>query len=274
MSRPTDSSQLTRLVQEVLASSKYQHVYPDFIAAVAVQELGKRRNFKEALKATKNKLHQVSGVYFERREDQALWLAMLQSALQADNQPALQQVCREIMGYHASTRERLAILEQLYTTIFALLPAVTSVIDIACGLNPLAIPWMNLAPGTRYYAYDVQQDLIDFLTGYLSLLPLVEGQAHACDIVQSCPKQAVDVAFVLKTLPCLEQIEKQAGRQLLRSLNARFIVVSFPVSSLGGRNKGMAGFYEAHFSELVADTSWEVQRLEFMTELVFVVKKL
>ncbi len=272
MSKPGDPLPLERLVQEVLASAKYRHICPEFVSAIGMQELGKRRNFKEALKATKNKLHQVSGVYFEHPEASTRWLAELGSALQSGDPAALQSTCRAIMGHHASTRERLAILDQFYTTIFAALPPITSVIDIACGLHPLALPWMNLPPGTRYYAYDVQRDLADFLAGYLALLP-IQGLAQACDVLQFCPSQQVDVAFVLKTLPCLEQIEKRAGQRLLHALNAHYIIVSFPVSSLGGHNKGMAAFYETHFSSLIANTSWEVQRFEFATELVFVVKK-
>lgn len=272
MSKPGDQLQLERLVQEVLASAKYRQISPEFISSVGMQELGKRRNFKEALKATKNKLHQVSGVYFEHAEDPAHWLAELRSALASGDQEMRQSTCRTIMSHHASTRERAPILDEFYATIFAALPPITSIIDIACGLHPLAIPWMNLAPGTHYYTYDVQRDLTDFLTSYLALLP-VQGLAQARDVLQSCPSQQVDVAFVLKTLPCLEQVEKQAGTRLLHTLNARHIIVSFPVSSLGGRSKGMATFYETHFYSLISNTSWEIQRFIFPTELVFVIKK-
>ena len=59
---------LDQLIDEVRASSKYREINPDLIRTIAIQELQKRRTHKEALKATKNKLHQVGGVYLDGRE--------------------------------------------------------------------------------------------------------------------------------------------------------------------------------------------------------------
>ncbi len=272
MSRPADSAAAAELVQAVLSSSKYSDMAPDLVRHIASQELGKRRNLKEALKATKNKLHQVGGAYLDGHEDYAAWFDELRAVVSADRQEQVQQVCKQIMGHHASTRERIPILEQFYATIFSQLPPVRSVLDIACGLHPLALPWMNLEAGATYYAYDVYQRMTDFITCYLELMQR-PGRAQARDVIQSCPTDTVDVAFVLKVLPCLEQVDKQASYHLLHQLQARYLIVSFPIHSLGGKHKGMAAYYEARFHELVAGATWEVQRLEFASELVFIVKK-
>jgi 16S rRNA (guanine(1405)-N(7))-methyltransferase len=264
--------QLERLVTAVLASGKYKYVGRDLIRSVGVQELARRRNMKEALKATKNKLHQVGGVYLERREDYGAWSDDLRRAAQVDGSSELQQVCRRIMRRHTSTRERLPILELFYTTVLAGLPPVHSVLDVACGLNPLVLSWLPLSESVEYYACDIYQDMVDFLREFMLLLP-VQGDAWVCDLTQSCPTKKVDVAFVLKCIPCLEQVDKAAGYRLLHTLNADHLVVSFPVQSLGGRGKGMVANYEARFRELVADTSWLIKRFEFATELVFLVMK-
>jgi 16S rRNA (guanine(1405)-N(7))-methyltransferase len=78
---------------------------------------------------------------------------------------------------------------------------------------------------------------------------------------------------VLKTIPCLEQLDKSIGRRLLEGLPAEHILVSFPAQSLGGRSKGMVENYEAHFREMVAGLDWQVERYEFKTELAFLIKK-
>jgi len=272
MLKTSDSSQLEQLVSVVLASSKYHTISPDLVRSIGMQELGKRRNLKEALKATKNKLHQVGGAYLDGREDYATWLTLLDAALCSGNTAALQQVSRQIMSNHASTRERLSILDQFYSTILADCAPVHSILDIACGLNPLALHWMPLAEDIEYYAYDIYQNMMDFLAQYLLRLN-IRVHAHVCDVIQSCPTHEVDVAFVLKAIPCLEQIDKQAGKRLLRSLNARQMVVSFPIHSLGGKSKGMVSYYEAHFRTLVDDEPWQVKRFEFATELAFLVTK-
>ncbi|HEU5229950.1 MAG TPA: hypothetical protein VFU49_19175 [Ktedonobacteraceae bacterium] len=270
---PTDKQPLLdRLIHDVSASPKYTDISPELIRRVGAQELAKRRNFKEALKSTRNKLHQIGGAYFDARQDYTLWLDELKKATVTENKAIMQQACRTIMSHHASTRERLPILEQFYTTILADLPPIHSVIDIACGLNPLAIPWMQLETDAQYYACDIYWRMLAFLDDALALLP-IKGHAQQCDILQACPTHQADLALVLKTLPCLEQVDKQAGYHLLHSLNARYLVVSFPVHSLGGYSKGMSTHYEAHFRELIRNNAWSVRRIEFPTELVFVVKK-
>lgn len=264
--------ELTRLLDEIRASSKYADVSADLTRAVAIQELQKRRSAKEVLKAIKSKLHQVGGAYLAERASSGTWLAALQQAVQMGGQEGLRTVCREIMQNHASTRERLPILDAFYPAIFAELPPVHSVLDIACGLNPLAIPWMELPEHVEYYAYDIYQHLTDFLQAAFPLFR-VKGEAQVRDVVGHCPEQSADVAFVLKTLPCLEQIDKGVSKRLLQALNVRHLVVSFPVASLGGRSKGMVGYYEMHFRELLTDLPWKVKKVTFATELVFVVTK-
>src|SRR5207249_948451 len=144
----------------------------------------------------------------------------------------IKHVCRAIMDHHASTRERLPILDQFYATIFAELPPINSVLDLACGLNPLAIPWMPLMPNARYYAYDIYQPEIDFLNIALGMLG-VEGHYESRDITQSPPEQHAALALILKTIPCLEQLDKQAGAHLLQTIDARYLLISFPIHSLG-----------------------------------------
>jgi 16S rRNA (guanine(1405)-N(7))-methyltransferase len=272
MLQKPDQPAIEALVNDVLTSNKYRDVSPDLIRNIAGQEMGRRRSSKETLKAIKNKLHQVGGAYLDGREDITQWLGMLQAATETDDQNTLKQTCQNIMSHHASTRERLPILTQFYTTLLADLPPIQSVLDIACGLNPLARPWMGLDANVEYYAYDIYQQMINFLNEYMKITHL-KGYAQTCDVIQHCPTQPVDLAFVLKVLPCLEQVDKQASYQLLRTLNARHMVVSFPIQSLGGKHKGMVTHYETHFRELIVDEPWEVQRYEFSTELVFVIKK-
>lgn len=267
-----ENQQVQLLVEAVLASSKYKFVDIDFIKYIGTQELSKQRNLKEAIKATKNKLHQVGGAYQTSTPHYSLWLDELKFAKRSGDQKHFRETCHWIMQNHSSTRERLPILEQFYSTIFAQLPTINSIIDIACGLHPLAIPWMPVGEHVEYFAYDIYEDMIAFLNGSLSLMP-VQGYAEVLDVIHSCPTQKVDVAFILKAIPCLEQVDKSTGLHLLESINADYLVVSFPAQSLGGKNKGMVPNYESRFYKQVAHKSWSIQRFEFPGELVFLVSK-
>ncbi|MEZ4726853.1 MAG: hypothetical protein R3E79_06935 [Caldilineaceae bacterium] len=260
------NDELALLVEAVLAGAKYRHLDPALVRAIGEQELRKRRNRKEAVKATKNKLHQTVGAYWTGGQAYADWLAELQAS--AQDCGVMRTVCRTLMQQHASTRERLPLLEEFYATIFAGLPPMRRVLDLACGLNPLTIPWMPLAPGAIYHACDIDGEQMAFLQAALPLLG-VQGDATVCDLLQPTAFPASDVVLLLKTIPCLEQIDKEIGPQLLTALHAPVLIVSYPAQSLGGRNKGMVENYRERFQSMLPEGHWQIQEFSFATELVF-----
>ena len=263
-------SMLDALVGKVAASIGYRGMAQELIASVGTRELAKRRSLKEAVKATKSRLHQVAGAYFPQ-QDYARWLAMLEAA-SATGRDALVDTCRVIMRQHASTRERLPILEDFYARTLGDLPPPRRVLDLGCGLNPLAIPWMPLAPNAEYRAYDVYPDLAAFLTACLPLLG-VRGTAEVADLTATVPTEPADVALLLKLLPPLERLDPAAPARLLDALNAEHLLVSYPVHSLGGRRKGMVATYDAQMERLFAGKGWRIERYEFATELAFRIRK-
>jgi 16S rRNA (guanine(1405)-N(7))-methyltransferase len=266
------ASSLERLVAAVAESPKYRAVSKDLIQAIGERELAKRRSLKEAVKATKNALHQAGGAYQPRPIDYAAALANLNEVRRSGDAARWREACARLMAHHASTRERLPILDQFYTTALADVPPICSVLDLACGLNPLSIPWMPLAENAEYHACDIYGDMVGFLNEYLALAG-VRGSIQVLDLTQHCPEQPVDLALLLKSLPCLEQLDAGVSLRLLDQIQAQYVLVSFPVHSLGGRGKGMATNYEARFLELVQGRKWRVSRFEFGTELAFLMRR-
>lgn len=263
---------LEHLVQEVVKSPKYHTLLPEFITSIGERELAIRPRFKEAVKATKRKLHQVTAAYAQKPDQYRHWLERFHTA-RAQGQEAFQAACREVMAVHTSSRERLPILERFYREVLSPLAPIRSVLDVACGLGPLGIPWMPLVPLAHYVACDVDMALVAFLRDFFPLAN-VEGQAFAADVLRPLPEKGpFDVAYLLKALPCLEQIAPGCGKRLLEELPARAILVSFPVASLGGRAKGMVAHYEAYLQSLVEGKPWRIQRFLFETELAFLIEK-
>jgi 16S rRNA (guanine(1405)-N(7))-methyltransferase len=260
------TERLDELVTAVRTGARYRTICEPLVRRVGAAELAKRPSFKAAVKETRSKLHQVAGAYLDGAPPYERWLADLRAA------DDVRTVCRSMMAHHASTRERLPELDTFYARIFDALPPVASVIDIACGLNPLALPWMPLAPGATYAAYDIYDDMTAFLDSALPVFG-VAGHATARDVVADPPTERADLALVLKTLPCLDQLAKEAGASLIEVLAARHIVVSYPARSLGGRGKGMVGNYSAQFETLAEARGWAYERLTFETELVYIVRK-
>ena len=269
---PKTGSPEEQIVQAVLSSPRYRHLHAGAVRSIARQEASKYRSIEEAVKVTKSKLHQVSGAYFDRKMKYTSWLDVLREAAASGDKSHIRSACASIMRAHASTRERLPILEAFYRETMGSLGPIKSVFDLGCGLNPLALPWMPLAADAVYYACDLDGQLVAFVTDALGVLGRA-GKAEVCNLLEGAPAQPVDVALALKLLPCLEQLGKTTSLRLLESIQARYLIVSFPVQSLGGRSKGMRANYEARFQELIAETPWQVQRHEFRCELAFVVSK-
>jgi 16S rRNA (guanine(1405)-N(7))-methyltransferase len=263
---------LDDVVAQVMSGPKYRSLHPALVERIARQELAKGRNLKETIKAVRNKLHQVGGAYQESEIDYARWITEL-AGLPADpSDPALQAYCRHAMTQHASTHERLPFIERFYAEILAPIAPVESVLDLACGLNPLALPWMPLAPGARYDACDIYRDQVEFLNAFLARLNH-PGEAFLCDLVAGPPARPAQLALLLKTIPCLEQVDKAVGERLLDAIQAEYLLVSFPARSLGGRSKGMVENYEARFNSLIAGRGWQITRYEFPTELAFFIRR-
>jgi 16S rRNA (guanine(1405)-N(7))-methyltransferase len=262
---------LDELVNAVRAGARYRQIDPGLVRRIASQELAKGRSYKEAVKETRNKLHQVGGAYQETAPDYPRLAAELDALPLAEDE-ALRQFCRRAMLSHASTRERLPYLEDFYTPLRERLGPVRSILDLACGLNPLALPWLPLAPEGQYFACDIYTDMVAFLNRFFTHCG-VNGRAEVCDLTANLPAQPVELALLLKTLPCLEQLDRSIGARLLDGLRANVMLVSFPALSLGGHGKGMPQNYAAHFAALIAGRNWQVERWEVKTEVVFLVKK-
>ena len=262
---------VARLVATVQESAKYRHVCPDLIRRLGERELAKRRSLKEAVKETKNSLHQVAGAYLERTPRYAHWLAELR---QAQDRAARREVSRAILAEHASTSERLPFLETFYRTTMAEIAPVHSVLDVACGLNPLAFSWMPLDTEGEicYSAYDIYGDMMAFLSEFFRIAHVV-GQAQVADVAVAAPQVAADVALILKFLPVLEQTERGTGLDWLRSFRTRYLLVSFPTRSLGGHGRGRAEHYEGWFRELIQSEGWNAQRFLFPNELCFLIER-
>jgi 16S rRNA (guanine(1405)-N(7))-methyltransferase len=268
-----DSANAAQKVAEaVQKGSRYQNVDQSLVLRIAVLELSKGRSFKAAVKAVRSKLHQVGSAYHTGKLDYAKWKTELQTLPHDLTATALQDFCCQAMEQHASTSERLPYLEDFFHETLAPLGKIESVLDLACGLNPLAIPWMPLSQNAAYYACDIYADMVAFLGLFLSHAGL-SGEAAVCNLVEGAPPTRTQLALLLKSIPCLEHLDRDIGPRLLETIPADNILVSFPARSLGGRSKGMLENYESRFENIIAGKNWQVQRFEFPTELAFLIAR-
>jgi 16S rRNA (guanine(1405)-N(7))-methyltransferase len=257
------------IVNSIKSSKKYRHVYEETIRMLAQEEIRRHRSLKQAEKAARNRLHQIVAGYvgdadYDRTTQE------LEVAFQTGDENIIRETIAAILATHASTRERLEIVDEFYAGIFGITGRPQVILDVACALNPLTFLWMDLPGAIHYHAYDIHERRIEFLNSYFSLqgvAPLAKVQ----DVILHLPEEKGDVAFILKELHRIER-HYGAGLTLLEALDVRHLVVSFPTVSLHG-GRSLADHYRKFFYKLIAAQSWPVAEIEFKSELVFCVDK-
>ena len=268
--------EIESITAAVQAKKKYQNIHPGVIRNIAESEYAKGRRGKEAVKEVAAKLHQVAASYFLHRPDYQNWVRQFTELPGEIENPRVRILCEKIMQQHSSTAERLPIMQNFFHHTLNAIKPVSSIVDLACGLNPLALTEMPLDEEFEYYGCDIFIDMIDFLNQWFSFFQ-INAKVEVCNLLDLAmgkkPIKQAQVTFLLKALTCLDQLEKDVGISLLEKIPSQFILVSYPVASLGGRQKGMLQNYEKQFLQLLSGQKWQVERFIFETELAFLVKK-
>lgn len=240
-------------------SAKYKDVCPDTVSRLYAEALSKRKNAKEAEKALKTALHQITGAFMTSDE-----LKRARKLLAgADEDAAL----FETLKLHASTRERLEHIDAFYDTLLSPI-APKTLLDLACGLNPLYL-------GHRGYAVrglDVSGGCVQLINDW-ALRRGWDVSAQCRDLLCAPALPETDAALMMKLLPVLEQQKKGAAMELLTSIPAPVLIVTFPLKTLGGRSVGMEKHYSDWFEQSAAQ-AFNIERRDVLFgELCYTVRR-
>ena len=271
MTKP-DRDSIELFVQSILQSSKYRK-YPileETIRDVFILELERNPDSKEAGNQARKKLHNITAFYLGD-PNYAKAIDELNFLKQQSNIVKFKEACLDIMATHSSSRERLPYLSQIYEFIFGITGKPNTISDLACGLNPLSIPWMGLGSDLRYFAFDIHINRINFLNDFLKLIEL-PPDAEARDIIVTPPEQSTDIAFILKEVHRFEQRRKGITADLLNSIKSKYVVISFPIYSLTSRHS-LEESYKNLFKKIISDQPWNFDEFKIGNELFFVIDK-
>jgi 16S rRNA (guanine(1405)-N(7))-methyltransferase len=254
-----------KIEARIRASRKYSDIHPSVIRRQIHKLQDRFGSDKDLGQAVRRKLHQAFGAYLGGN-----WLKKLEKGL-ADGIEPLRDTCRDLMILHASSRERLADLEEVTAAIGDHISEGARVVDLACGLNALALPWLFEQKPFHYEGVDLHKRMIEAMgrfTGAAGLdANLVWGDVLSDDRPEG------DIVLMLKLLPCLEHQEEGSALRIVQQTSANTIIASFPTRSIGGRAKGMDHTYHRQV-EIIADESGrELDRLPFPSETIFVLNR-
>lgn len=150
---------------------------------------------------------------------------------------------------HKSTKERSDFYDKVYNFIFSITGKPKSILDLACGLNPLIYRFLG---GDIYFiATELTDYDCDKLRDYFKKNN-INGEVIKMDLrtYNNFPK--VDVCFIFKVLDSAETKGHLLAEYLIKSVVARYIVVSFSTHTTRGKrmNYPRRGWFEVMLKRL------------------------
>ena len=259
------------MVAEILASKKYKSIDTSVVRRICIEMEAKYPKRKDAIKAVKNELHIMHGSFLQNKCYHKAHVLLSQLTPNCDK-TQLADIGMQIMQLHMSTVERLGDIHKIYDVLSQYVSEESTVMDIGCGFNPFAIPLLHELP-KKYLAYDISIETIDLLNAYFRNMNQPQYKAALFDVAFATPEENVDVVFMFKLLPLLQQQKQNRGIAILEELHFNKAIISFPLQSLAGKYKGMEKFYSDLIENNLAVTLEIVEKHVFRTEMFYCIKK-
>ena len=252
------------LLDKLLSSKKYRDLCPDTVRRVWAECEGRYRKAKDVDKAAREALHGITGAFMTPAEASQLAYDM-QAWFVSKTDLGLERM----LSRHASTRERLPLshLDETFDRVFVVTGRPRSVLDLACGINPIYLG----ARGIPTTGVDIAGSAVEAVNRFHEVYGMPVGAACA-DLLcpGSIPRNRFDVALLFKLLPLLERQRTGAAIQVMEAINAEWLVVSYPTRTMGGRNVGMADHYAAWMEGHIPPGRTVAQQIETPGELFYI----
>jgi 16S rRNA (guanine(1405)-N(7))-methyltransferase len=140
------------------------------------------------------------------------------------NNPTSTEIHEKWMRKYDNNRLK-SLQDGLYDKVFEITGRPKILLDLASGLNPLSLPWMNLPRGASYYCYDIEKNLIKFLNDYFKLINK-NYKAYYTDVITNPPRIKADTALIFKASTCFEWQKPGNTMKVLNGLNTKYAVIS------------------------------------------------
>ena len=260
------------IVDRVLRSARYRDVDRALLDRLAAEELPKARNADDAVKRVKRRLHQAVGAYRGARATDAL--AAVRAAWDGDlADPRVPRGLRRGAADARLDRRAAAASRALLRADLGAdrRPAPDRCSTSAAGSGRWPCPgWGCRAPRrTTPRTSTVARSRWPASSSSWSASRTRSMPATSSPTAR--PRSAPTLPLLLKLVPLLDRQDPSAAARVLRALDARYAVITFPSRSLGGGRRGMAATYRRRLDDLVAETGVsDVREASVPNELVFV----
>ena len=270
--KPTESapkSAASVLAGRILASAKYRRLRlpPETVESIVANELADGWKGSPLEQRVREKLHHLAATYLGDLNAPLVYSQLGENADLDDFRP----ICAEVLRQHASTRERLEILNDFYPRLFDITGQPGVILDLACGLNPFSLPWVPAAKTIEFHAYDIVLPRLAQIDAFFKQAGL-RGATHHQDILLQPPAEEADVAFLFKEIHRMEDRQKGAALRMLSQLKAKWLLISLPTRNLTG-TRSLLEIHRRLMQSVLSAVNWQVTEILFENEIVFAIRK-
>ena len=243
-----------KFVDKVVDKRELRGLSKEVVSRVVKEYFYKRKikNFKEdskeeklIIKEIRNELRRYSGMFQNKTRKFKSW--------------------EDLLERHSSTRERKNEYEKVKKLIYSSKPR--SILDLGCGINPIGVGKKDL----KYYACDIREDELKLVKEYFKEKG-ISGKVFVCDLTQKGYKfPKVDLCLIFKVLDILGKNRVNLARKLLKKIDSKKIIISFPTITLSGKN--MRYVKRPWLERILGELGWKFNIEKIGNELFYVIDK-
>jgi 2-polyprenyl-3-methyl-5-hydroxy-6-metoxy-1,4-benzoquinol methylase len=275
-----DDSLIDSLIDAVRTKKTLVNIDKQFIKTHLVKFLSNHLNYIPKLTNTKSKEF-VSTIKYVRSQSHNIY-----EIFQTTNISKREKLLNEmktldtnsvvpLLETHISTKERLPYYEETYKEIFQRIgfpKGKISILDIGCGLNPISIPYLEInTKKLTYYASEMSADDLTIINHFFSKFHIL-GETFSCNLTkdyEKLKKYPVFVCFAFKVFDVLESQEVHIGYEILSSINADYLIASFPLQNI--KQMSMERSKVNYFERFLNKTSRTFETFSTENELFYIV---
>ena len=252
-----------KALTDLLTSKKYADICPDTVKNAFIEQTKRHGKLKDADKAARAHLHAITGAFISPDE-----LKDAKKAVREWMEGDEDAFFRAIKS-HSSTRERADIAENLFARAFSACEKVETILDLACGINPIFLGKMGY---TDVLGLDIHAGCANLINECADFFGW-KTRARTQDLILNPPEEETDITLMMKLLPVLETQKAGAAKALMESVKSRYMLVSFPTQTLGGKKIGMENHYRSWFEMRLPDTARVIDNFTMGNELVYMLER-
>ncbi|MBL7056733.1 hypothetical protein ISS09_00475 [Candidatus Woesearchaeota archaeon] len=231
---------MEELIVDIMSKKELQNLDKKIIEKELKNFLEKNHNLKKKLETKDyNKRSEEYKIVLKeiRRQLRDIYGVFIQKNYSKREKLLEKNSIEEILKLHKSTKERLPYYKEVYSKIFEITGKEQTILDLACGLNPISYGFLGYKP--KYIASEISEKDLEFIQEFFNKKN-INGKTIAIDLVTEQNKLGnieADICFLFKALDSLETRKRHISKALIETLNCKWIVVSFSKISLGGSKK-------------------------------------